>query len=38
VPSRGLYVLDSKMDALDETVAAWIESAGPLIAAHVTRP
>jgi FMN reductase len=37
VPSRGLYVLDSKMDALDETIAAWIESAGPQIAAHVAR-
>jgi FMN reductase len=36
VPSRGLYVLDSKMDTLDETVAAWIAAAGPLIAAQVS--
>jgi FMN reductase len=37
VPSRGLYVLDSKMDTLDETIETWIETAGPLIAAHVRR-
>lgn len=32
VPTRGLYVLDSAMDSLDETVAAWAATAGPLLA------
>ena len=27
VPTRGLYVLDSEMDALDDTVSAWAEAA-----------
>ncbi len=32
VPSRGLYVLDSTMDSLDQIVAEWAETAGPLLA------
>ena len=32
VPSRGLYVLDSTLDKLDETVQRWAEAAGPLLA------
>lgn len=32
VPTRGLYVLDTAMDSLDETVAAWAATAGPLLA------
>jgi FMN reductase len=35
VPSRGLYVLDSQLDALADTVAAWVTAAGPLIAAQL---
>ena len=31
VPSRGLYVLDSALDTLDETVQRWLEAAGPLL-------
>lgn len=31
VPSRGLYILDSAMDTLDEVVAEWIKTAGPLL-------
>ena len=31
VPTRGLYVLDSEMDALDDTVASWAESALELL-------
>lgn len=27
VPTRGLYVIDSEMDSLDETVSAWAEAA-----------
>ncbi len=27
VPTRGLYVLDSEMDALDDTVSAWAQDA-----------
>ncbi|MEM1416179.1 MAG: NAD(P)H-dependent oxidoreductase [Myxococcota bacterium] len=30
VPTRGLYVLDSKLDALDALVGAWAEGAGAL--------
>lgn len=32
VPTRGLYVLDSALDQLDETVSAWASQAGPLLA------
>jgi FMN reductase len=35
VPTRGLYVLDSAMDSLDATIAAWVAAAGPLIVAQV---
>lgn len=31
VPTRGLYVLDSALDQLDDMVAEWIEHAGPLL-------
>lgn len=31
VPSRGLYVLDSKLDELDEVIQAWSEAAAPLL-------
>ncbi|MEO1230475.1 MAG: NAD(P)H-dependent oxidoreductase [Myxococcota bacterium] len=31
VPTRGLYVLDSKLDALDETIGSWAKGAGPLL-------
>ena len=32
VPTRGLYVLASTFDQLDELVASWLEKAGPLLA------
>jgi FMN reductase len=31
VPSRGLYVLESQVDQLDEVVGAWAEAAVPLL-------
>ena len=31
VPSRGLYVLESQLDDLDTTVAAFMHNAGPLL-------
>jgi FMN reductase len=31
VPSRGLYVLESDVDRLDEVVGAWAEAAVPLL-------
>jgi FMN reductase len=33
VPTRGLFVLEHEIDQLDTTVAAWLEQAGPLLAA-----
>lgn len=33
VPCRSLYVLESQLDALDDVVAAWAATAGPLVAA-----
>ena len=32
VPSRGLYMLDSAMETLDDVVSTWAETAGPLLA------
>ena len=31
VPSRGLYMLDTAMDTLDDVVSAWASTAGPLL-------
>lgn len=31
VPSRGLYMLDTAMDTLDDVVADWAATAGPLL-------
>lgn len=31
VPSRGLYMLDSEMETLDDVVAQWAATAGPLL-------
>lgn len=31
VPSRGLYVLESEIDELDQVVGSWAEHAGPLV-------
>ncbi len=31
VPSRGLYVLESQMDELDQVIADWAEAAAPLL-------
>ncbi len=31
VPSRGLYMLDTAMDTLDDVVADWASTAGPLL-------
>jgi FMN reductase len=31
VPTRGLYVLDSAMDDAPETVARWMQDAGPVL-------
>jgi len=31
VPSRGLYMLDTAMDTLDDVVAEWARTAGPLL-------
>ena len=33
VPTRGLYVLDSELDQLDATLAAWAEQAAPALRA-----
>lgn len=32
VPTRGLYVLENQIDEIDEVVAAWAETALPLLA------
>lgn len=32
VPSRGLYMLDTAMDTLDDVVGEWATTAGPLLA------
>lgn len=31
VPTRGLYVLEQELDALDATITAWLETAGPYL-------
>lgn len=35
VPSRGLFVLESELDALDATVDAWLTAAGPYLTASL---
>jgi FMN reductase len=32
VPTRGLYMLDTAMDTLDDVVSSWAATAGPLLA------
>jgi FMN reductase len=35
LPTRGLYVTEAQLDALDEVLAAWLEDAGPRLRAAV---
>jgi FMN reductase len=35
VPTRGLYVLESQLEELDEVLAAWLTEAGPRLRAAV---
>jgi len=35
VPTRGLYVLEQELEALSDTITAWLAQAGPLLAASV---
>jgi FMN reductase len=35
IPTRGLFVLEHELDALDATIAAWLELAAPRLAASV---
>jgi FMN reductase len=37
VPTRGLYVLESELEDLDQVVAAWLTEAGPRLRAAMTR-
>jgi FMN reductase len=37
-PSRGLYVLESELDRIDEVVGDWLLEAAPLLAATVGAP
>ena len=34
-PSRGLYVLESELDQIDQVIAEWLVEASPLLAATV---
>jgi FMN reductase len=36
MPTRGLYVLESQLDTLDEVVVAWLTEAGPRLRAAVS--
>jgi FMN reductase len=36
VPSRALYVLESKLEQLDEVIEAWASTARPLITAALS--
>lgn len=38
LPTRGLYVTESQLEALDEVVASWLEEAGPRLRAAVSPP
>lgn len=35
VPSRGLFVLEQELDGLEATIDAWLEQAGPVLAASL---
>jgi FMN reductase len=35
LPSRGLFVLEQELDSLDATISAWLEHAGPVLAASL---
>ena len=35
IPTRGLFVLEQELDALPDTITAWLAQAGPLLAASV---
>lgn len=37
VPSRGLFVLESELDALDATITDWLTTAGPYLTAGLAR-